>query len=196
MAVSTKLGKNIKDWQILTFLGLLVLGYVLYNYSSKKNVLITNYQGQMGQKFNPSLVSNSGSNNNNVSNQSINENTPAPNDALQDQLNVGSVLTNGPPSVSTVPTVNNQQNIMNPSELLPNDSNSQWASSLPNNELKNINFLSAGQHIGVNTIGTSLRNANLQIRAEPVIEKNVNLCPWNMSTIEPSNENNYGIKTC
>lgn len=196
MAVSRKLGKNIKDWQILTFLGLLVLGYILYNYSSKKNVLITNYQGQMGQKINPSSFSNSGSNNNNVSNQPTNMGGPAPNDSLQDQLNVGSVLTNGPPSVSTVPTVNNQQNTMSPSELLPSDSNSQWASSLPNNELKNINFLNAGQHIGVNTIGTSLRNANLQIRAEPVIQKNVNLCPWNMSTIEPSNENNYGIKTC
>tara|TARA_Y100000591_G_scaffold330603_2_gene362053 strand:- start:4126 stop:4704 length:579 start_codon:yes stop_codon:yes gene_type:complete len=192
MAVSRKLGKNIKDWQILTFLGLLVLGYILYNYSSKKNVLITNYQGQMGQKINPSPLPN----NENQIKQPAPGGLPSPSDALQDQLNVGSVLTNGPPSVSTVPTVNNQQNIMNPSELLPNDSNSQWASSLPNNELKNINFLSAGQHVGVNTVGTSLRNANLQIRAEPVIQKNVNLCPWNMSTIEPSNENNYGIKTC
>ena len=29
------------------------------------------------------------------------------------------------------------------------------------------NFLNAGFHVGINTVGQSLRNANLQLRSEP-----------------------------
>jgi len=56
-----------------------------------------------------------------------------------------------------------------PSELLPKDMNSIWAEQNPMGpgSLKGKNFLSAGALIGVNTVGQSLRNANLQIRSEP-----------------------------
>jgi hypothetical protein len=73
-----------------------------------------------------------------------------------------------------------------PSVLLPNDSNSQWASLNPQGGgmLKNINLLQAGSLVGINTIGSSLRNANLQLRSEPPNPQG-NVGPWNHSTIEP-----------
>ena len=51
-------------------------------------------------------------------------------------------------------------------------------------ELANINLLRAGYHIGIDTIGESLRNANLQIRSEPP-NPQIYVGPWNQSTITP-----------
>lgn len=58
---------------------------------------------------------------------------------------------------------------LTPSELLPTDQNSVWAQQNPMGpgSLKGKNFLSAGALIGVNTVGQSLRNANMQLRSEP-----------------------------
>jgi len=89
-------------------------------------------------------------------------------------------------SMPGVPSSCSTQNIQNPSELLPKDTNSQWAQLNPSGkgELSNINLLKAGYHIGIDTIGQTLRNANLQIRSEPP-NPQVYVGPWNMSTIEP-----------
>jgi hypothetical protein len=69
---------------------------------------------------------------------------------------------------------------------LPKDSNSQWAQLNPSGkgELANVNLLKAGYHIGIDTIGQTLRNANLQIRSEPP-NPQLYVGPWNTSTIEP-----------
>ena len=58
---------------------------------------------------------------------------------------------------------------LTPVELLPADQNTIYAQQNPmgNGSLKGKNFLSAGALIGVNTVGQSLRNANLQLRSEP-----------------------------
>lgn len=93
----------------------------------------------------------------------------------------------GIPSPSTgIPTSCSKQNIQNPSDLLPKDNNSQWAQLNPSGkgELSNINLLKAGYHIGIDTIGQTLRNANLQIRSEPP-NPQLYVGPWNLSTIEP-----------
>ena len=76
--------------------------------------------------------------------------------------------------------------ISNPADLLPKDSNSEWAQLNPNGvgDLANVSLLNSGHHIGINTVGTSLRNANLQVRSEPVIPKS-SVGPWLNSTIEP-----------
>lgn len=76
---------------------------------------------------------------------------------------------------------------LNPGELLPADMNSQWAQVNPtgSGDIQGKNFLSAGALVGVNTIGQSLRNANLQLRAEPPNPQNSNISPWMVSTIEP-----------
>lgn len=75
---------------------------------------------------------------------------------------------------------------LTPSELLPKDQNSVWAQQNPmgTGSLKGKNFLSAGALIGVNTVGQSLRNANLQLRSEPP-NPQVAVSVFNQSTIEP-----------
>ena len=85
-----------------------------------------------------------------------------------------------------VPSSCNSANSSNPSDLLPKDTNSQWAQLNPagKGDLANINLLKAGYHIGIDTVGQTLRNANQQIRSEPP-NPQVNVGPWNLSTIEP-----------
>jgi hypothetical protein len=80
----------------------------------------------------------------------------------------------------------NNQQLSDPKELLPKDSNNEWANIMPNNDLKDVQMLNAGHHIGINSVGSSLRNANLQLRSEPVIPQ-TNIGPWNNTTIEPDN---------
>jgi hypothetical protein len=46
------------------------------------------------------------------------------------------------------------------------------------------NFLEAGYHVGINTVGQSNRNANLQLRSEPP-NPQMSVSPWMQSTIEP-----------
>ena len=78
------------------------------------------------------------------------------------------------------------QNVANPSDLLPVDQNSQWASLNPVNQGNPItpDLLQAGYHIGLDTIGQSLKNPNLQLRSDPYIPKAA-VGPWNQSTYEP-----------
>jgi hypothetical protein len=75
---------------------------------------------------------------------------------------------------------------LTPSELLPKDMNSVWAEQNPMGpgSLKGKNFLSAGALLGVNTVGQSLRNANLQLRSEPP-NPQVQVSIFNQSTISP-----------
>ena len=46
------------------------------------------------------------------------------------------------------------------------------------------NLLKAGELAGIDTVGQSLRNANLQLRAEPTVQK-TDVGPWLQSTINP-----------
>ena len=71
-------------------------------------------------------------------------------------------------------------------DLLPKDAaNSKWAKVNPagQGDVDGKNFLTAGYLSGVNTVGPSLRNANMQLRSDPPIER-MNVGPWNQSTIE------------
>ena len=88
-------------------------------------------------------------------------------------------------SMPGIPSSCSKPNVQNPAELLPKDTNSQWAQLNPSGkgELSNINLLKAGYHIGIDTVGQTLRNANLQIRSEPP-NPQLNVGPWNNSTIE------------
>jgi len=72
-----------------------------------------------------------------------------------------------------------------PESLLPEDSNSSWAALNPTmNAGTTPDLLQAGYHIGLDTIGQTLRNANLQLRSDPIIPKQ-EVGPWAQSTIEP-----------
>lgn len=94
--------------------------------------------------------------------------------------------------------------IANPNELLPVDQNSQWAALNPVNmsqgSILNGDMLQAGYHIGLDTIGQSMKNANLQLRSDPIIPKQ-DVGPWNQSTYEPDYsrvplEVGYGPSNC
>lgn len=74
---------------------------------------------------------------------------------------------------------------LSPEDLLPGDANSVWAKNAPaSGDLKDQNFLTAGYHTGVNTVGQSLRNANRQLRSEPP-NPQVKVSPWMQTTIDP-----------
>ena len=62
--------------------------------------------------------------------------------------------------------------------------------------LSNKNFVDSGHHFGLNTVGQSLKNANLQLRSDPLIpQKNVG--PWLQSTIEAdTNRRPFEIGSC
>jgi hypothetical protein len=79
------------------------------------------------------------------------------------------------PSNNEVATVQALGAIANPNELLPTDQNSQWAALNPVNmsqgNILNGDMLQAGYHIGLDTIGQSMKNANLQLRSDPIIPK-------------------------
>jgi len=83
------------------------------------------------------------------------------------------------------PSCNNDASV-DPRELLPKDTNSEWAKLNPtaSGDLSEVNLLKAGHHIGVNTVGQSLRNANQQLRSDPPCPQ-LNVGPWNNTTIEP-----------
>jgi len=78
------------------------------------------------------------------------------------------------------------QSVAAPQDLLPVDQNSQWAALNPvaQGNIAAPDLLQAGYHIGLDTIGQTLRNANLQERSDPIIPKSA-VGPWNQSTIEP-----------
>ena len=71
-------------------------------------------------------------------------------------------------------------------ELLPSDNSTLWSQVNPAGEgsLKDKNFLQSGYHIGINSVGQTLRNANQQLRSEPP-NPQVKVSPWLQSTIEP-----------
>ena len=90
----------------------------------------------------------------------------------------------------------NQQ--LTPDDLLPKDESSAWAQMHPTGSgtLASKNFLQAGQHVGIDTVGQTLRNANLQIRSEPANPR-LMVSPWLNSTIEAdTNRRPFELGTC
>ena len=144
---------------VILVLGLVILIGVIYNYNNKKSMKDNMYSRGSSSDICGNVNLNLG---------------PVSNDRDDNYLNVTGI--NRKPSFN--------QKLTNPSDLLPKDINSEWSNVNPANaDLKNINLLSAGQLIGINTVGSSLRNPSLQERSEPVIPK-TNIGPWNQSTID------------
>ena len=89
-------------------------------------------------------------------------------------------------NLSKMPSECYPKDVLSSADLLPRDSNSQWAQVNPSGQgsLADQNFLTSGFHIGINTVGQSLRNANRQLRSEP-LNPQVKVSPWQQTTIEP-----------
>ena len=163
---------------VLLILTIFVIYYFMGYLSGKGNNGYEMMSSSSNKAYNnkPSNSSNS---------QPMGKNTVRPSDALGNNEVYASV--NGISSPSRgIPTSCSKPNIQNPSELLPKDNNNQWAQLNPQGkgDLANINLLKAGYHIGIDTIGQSLRNANLQIRSEPP-NPQLSVSIWNNSTITP-----------
>ena len=91
--------------------------------------------------------------------------------------------------INRSPTSCYPQNTLQPADLLPSGKSKavqDFDNANPTGEgiLKGVNFLDAGLHTGVNTVGQSLRNANQQLRSEPP-NPQVSVSPWMNSTIGP-----------
>lgn len=81
------------------------------------------------------------------------------------------------------------QQRLTPEDLLPTDENKaiqEFNIAKPVGEgiLQGVNMLDASYHVGVNTVGQSLRNANRQLRSDPP-NPQVNVSPWMNTTIGP-----------
>ena len=79
-----------------------------------------------------------------------------------------------------------RQEPLSPKDLLPKNVEAEkFNQQNPDGEgiLKGVNYLEATFHAGVNTVGQSLRNANLNLRAEPPNPR-VMVSPWLNSTID------------
>ena len=89
-------------------------------------------------------------------------------------------------NVNQLPSECYPKDVLNSADLLPRDANSLHAQVVPSGQgaLGDQNFLTAGYHLGVNTVGQTLRNANRQLRSDPP-NAQVKVSPWNQTTIEP-----------
>ena len=105
---------------------------------------------------------------------------------------VPSVNASSVPSAAVQPIANGgytSQGIADTSDLLPlpldpNAGFSSLNSAVTQGNPITPDLLQAGYHIGLDTIGQSLKNPNLQLRSDPYIPKAA-VGPWNQSTYEP-----------
>jgi hypothetical protein len=166
MSMFNNLMKSVKSHHLLVLLGLLVLGVVLMHYSGKKSMLLSGMDNKKDKEPTESVVSSS------------------PTAAAPEGHNSGPAAVSGSSMSSVSHSSCSQKPVVDPKDLLPNDSNNDWASLNPSSDLKNVNLLNAGHHVGINTVGSSLRNANLQVRSEPANPR-MDVSPWMNTTIEP-----------
>lgn len=159
MSAFSKLVKNRNLSMILAILAF--LGVVLFLYNSHK-----------GKSLAPHTP---------LSYSFVNNNTNT--NALQTNLEQTPVAMNV--QSTEIPQPNNNGNF-NPSELLPMDNNRDFGANNPVGQGlgANLNILNAGFHHGIDTVGSTLRNANLQLRSEPANPRAA-VSPWLQSTIEP-----------
>ena len=137
----------------------LLVAFVLYSYSTSKT-------GVIDRMTNGGSVSSSS--------KSSSSSSPA-------EVSSSSVISNAAQSSGYT-----AKPVADPNDLLPKDSNSQWGelNTLNQGNVIMPDLLQAGYHIGLDTIGQTLRNANLQERSDPIIPKQ-DVGPWYQSTIEP-----------
>ena len=169
--IFSDLQKFVKENWVLTLL-LLIGAFYMYNYFNMKGAYGTDMMSAneeaVYQKQRPS--------------PSVSGAQPA--EDIDGSGNGSFAPINGSPSNGGMPSACNKSEMQNPADLLPKDNNSQWAQLNPagKGDLENINLLKAGYHIGIDTVGQTLRNANLQIRSEPP-NPQIAVGPWNLSTI-------------
>ena len=171
MSFLKNLQKNIKSHHFIALIGILVLALAIMQYSGRKGMVSDGFTDVPLNK--PADIQMGGA-------YAARPAEPAgQNEVYSAVTGINTTSYGLPPSCS-------KGNVVDPSELLPKDVNSQWAQLNPAGgaDFNNVNLLKAGYHIGIDTIGSSLRNANLQERSEPP-NPTTKVGPWNNTTIEP-----------
>jgi hypothetical protein len=114
--------------------------------------------------------------------------SPMPSDQMYGDAGHRVLLNDNDDPVLGNTKVNNNfpKDTLNPEDLLPSKEATLWSQANPTGKgaLEDKNFLHAAYHVGINTVGQSLRNANLQLRSEPP-NPTKHVGPWMQSTIEP-----------
>jgi len=157
-------------WIFIVVVIVLII-WALNNYSGKKGL---NREGNAGSSVKPAAPSGASS-------------TFAQSNTQLGGSGAGMTTSGSVPStVAANPGNYVAQPVANPADLLPKDQNSEWSKLNPisNSNPMIPDLLQAGSLIGLDTIGQTLKNANLQLRSDPVIVKQ-NVGPWNNSTYEP-----------
>jgi len=178
MNMFKKLAKKITDKSMLMVLAGVVAIAALYYYSqgfSKSLVGMSNSNKAAEAVDNsPSSCAAGGNNFVPASAMGQNEGHAGANGAVTDTYGL-------PPSCA-------KQQVVDPADLLPKGGNNEFSKLNPMGagDLKNVSLLKAGHHIGINTVGQSLRNANLQLRSEPA-NPQLQVGPWNQSTMSADN---------
>lgn len=172
--------KKVRTSHMLMIAAALVLAYAVYSYSTSKSSV-------MDSMDNDERIPHNIMNAPEAPGQNVHINTagnPQPSAPMGQNSEPAGV--NGVQTTQQLPPSCSKQEVANPSELLPKDENSEWAKLNPmgSGDLQNVNLLKSGYHIGINTINSSLRNANLQLRSEPPNPQQ-EVGPWNNSTITP-----------
>lgn len=165
--INSGLGKFFTRDKIIIIVILFVLGYVLMAYSGFKSM-------RMDGMSDGSIPSSDDSSAENTKTQPTVKETSAQNYVQ-------------PPSGMNPSQGYSPYDTANPKDLLPNDANNEWSQLNPasnNGGVVMPDLLRAGAHIGLDTIGQTLRNANQQLRSDPIIPKQ-DIGPWMQSTIEP-----------
>jgi hypothetical protein len=170
MSYLSDLEKTLRANHILVILGAIVLVYAVYTYSDQKFVVpYEPLQGEANGRPNAPLVGGK-------------QAAPVADTGANGYSSVDAMTGQGgaPPAGAT------NLPVANPSDLLPRDTNNQWGSLNPSGsgDLLGQNLLSATFLTGIDTIGNTMKNANLQLRSEPA-NPQLNVGPWNQSTFAP-----------
>jgi len=160
---------------VCVVVGLLVLAYFAYDtYSPKHHVTTTTSAPEgfnMHERFTASPVKESF--------------TATPVKEHFEETSTTTAPTTAPTQPENKPAGHMQGEVLSAQDLLPQCADSPYAQVIPNGQgsVNDGNLLNAGYHLGVNTVGSSLRNANLQLRSEPP-NPQVKVSPWMQTTIE------------
>jgi hypothetical protein len=156
--------KYVKAHHIIALIGVVVIGIAIYQYSTRKSSILSGMKNEVEEKVE-------------MKKSILPADPKGENEKYAQASGLGS---------QTIAKSCDKKSVADPSELLPKDENSAWAKLNPagNGDLKNVNLLKAGYHTGIDTVGNSLRNANLQLRSEPA-NPQVSVGPWNNTTISP-----------
>jgi hypothetical protein len=172
------LQRNFKQHHLIVILGAVVLLWAIYQYSIDKNFFPEKF-GQNGQPPALSPVATAAS-----ASSGFQPSSGMQGNDYEDVTGISGPTVSAPSC--TKQAVSNPGDLLPNANLLPKDPNSQWAQLNPSGsgDLMNQSLLSAGFLAGIDTIGNTMKNPNLQIRSEPP-NPQLNVGPWNNSTFSP-----------